>query len=92
MPKNMGFEECKLVNKDPLFTTQPAPKEPTQKESITDIEALPKKNAERKKYLKVANVLKEPVSVTKISKRILDLVVSLTVGELLASAPRVGKQ
>ena len=39
----------------------------------------------------MANVLRESVGVTKITKRILDLEVSLTVGELLASAPGIEK-
>ena len=59
---------------------------------MKDADALPKKNAERKKHLKVANVLKKSIGVTKITKRILDLDISLTVGELLASAPGVEKQ
>ncbi len=59
---------------------------------MKDADALLKKNAERKKHLKVANVLKKSVGVTKITKRILDLDISLTVGELLASAPGVEKQ
>lgn len=40
----------------------------------------------------MVNVLKESVRATTITKRILDLGVSLTVGELLASAPAVEKQ
>ncbi len=40
----------------------------------------------------MANVLKESVGVTKTTKRILDLDVSLTVSELLASASGVEKQ
>ena len=51
-----------------------------------------KKMVERKKHLQVVNVLKETVGATTITKRILDLGVNLTVGELLASAPAVEKQ
>ncbi len=46
----MRFGEYKAVNKDPSFTTQQAPTEPTQEESMIDAEALRKKNAERKKH------------------------------------------
>ena len=87
----MCFGKWKPVNEDLSSTTQPAPTEPTQEESITDLEALPKKNLERKKHLKVTNVLKESVGITKITKRILDLDVSLTVGELLTSASGLEK-
>ena len=46
----------------------------------------------RNGYNQKSIVLKEPVGATKITKRILGLGVSLTVGELLASAPGVEKQ
>ncbi len=90
--KNMRFGKWKPVSEDRPSTTQPAPTEPTQEESMTGSEALPKKNAERKKHLKVKTVLKESVGVTKITKRILDLDISWTIGELLASASGVEKQ
>ncbi len=54
--------------------------------------AFGKKDVEQKIYPRVVNVLKESVGATTITKRILDLGVSLTVGELLASAPVVEKQ
>ncbi len=38
------------------------------------------KSVERKKYPRVVNILKESVRATAITKRILDLGVSLTVG------------
>ena len=50
---------------------------------------LPRKNAERKKNIRVVNVLKESGGSTTITKRILDLGVNFTIGELLASAPAV---
>ncbi len=60
---------------------------------MPDAEASePKKVVERKKHPRVVNMLKESVSATTITKRILDLGVNLTVGELLASAPAVEKQ
>lgn len=50
-------------------------------------EPVVRKNIERKKYPRVVGVLKESAGATMITKRILDLGVNLTVGELLASAP-----
>lgn len=47
---------------------------------------------EKKKYLRVVNVLKESISVTTIIKRILDLGINLIVGELLTLAPAIKKQ
>ena len=54
--------------------------------------AIGKKNVKKKIYPSVVNVLKEFVGATTITKRILDLGVSFTVGELLASALAVKKQ
>lgn len=51
LPKNMRFGEQKPVNKDPHFTTQQVSKKLTQEESMTDAEALPKKNAESRNHL-----------------------------------------
>lgn len=51
-----------------------------------------KKSVEKKRHLRIVNVLKESVRAIAITKRILSLEVSLTVGELLASAPAVKKQ
>ncbi len=50
---------------------------------------MAKISIESKKYPRVVNVLKESVGATTITKRILDLGVSFTVGELLVSAPTV---
>ena len=51
-----------------------------------------KKIIERKKYSQFVNVLKKFVGVITITKRSLDLGVSLIIGELLVSAPTVEKQ
>ena len=59
---------------------------------MPDAEAgKPQKMVEKKKYLRVINVLKKSVGTTTITKRILDLDVNLTVDELLASAPGIEK-
>ncbi len=59
---------------------------------MPDAEASePKKSIEMKKHLRVVNMLKESIGATTITKRILDLGVNLTVGELLASALAVEK-
>ncbi len=47
---------------------------------------------EKKKHLRVVNILKEYVGATTITKRIRHLGVNLTVGEFLASAPAFVKQ
>lgn len=52
----------------------------------------PKKTVKRKKHLRVVNILKKSVGAMTIIKRILDLRVNLTIGQLLASAPAVEKQ
>ena len=64
----------------------------TPEETMTDVDSVAKKGLERKRHPRVVNVLKELVGATTITKRILDLGVSLTVGELLVSAPAVEKQ
>lgn len=51
----------------------------------------PKKAIEKKKHLRVVNVLKKSVGAKTITKRILNLEMNLTVGKLLASAPAVEK-
>lgn len=51
-----------------------------------------KKTIERKKHLRVNNVLKESIRATTITKNILDLKLNLTIGELLISAPAIEKQ
>lgn len=53
---------------------------------------MPRNNVERKKNPRVVNVLKESGGTTTIIKRILDLGVNFTIGELLASATAVEKQ
>ena len=60
---------------------------------MLDVEVSTKKNLECKWYPRVVNVLKdESVGATTITKRILDLEVNLTIGELLTSTPAVEKQ
>lgn len=59
---------------------------------MTDFEAIVKKNFERKRHPRVVGVLKESVGATMITKRILNLRVNLTIGEILASAPAMEKQ
>lgn len=51
-----------------------------------------KKSIKRKKHPRVVNVLKQSVGATTITKRIRDLGINLTVGELLASALGVEKR
>lgn len=64
----------------------------SQEAAMPDVEADEhKKTIGRKKHLRVVNVLKESIGVTTITKRILDLGVNLTVGELLVSAPAIEK-
>ena len=53
---------------------------------------IAKKSVEKKRYPRVVNVLKDFVEATTSTKRILDLGVSLIVGELLAFAPAIEKQ
>lgn len=53
---------------------------------------MPRNNVERKKNPRVVNVLKESGGTTTIIKRILDLGVNFTIGELFASATAVEKQ
>ena len=92
MPKNVRFGEWRPVEN---ALPPPAPasvQKPSQEEVMTDSEPTVKKNVERKKHPRVVGVLKETVGATMITKRILDLGVNLTVGELLASAPAVEKQ
>lgn len=52
----------------------------------------PRKTVERKKNPQVINILKESLSATTINMRILELVVNLTIGKLLASALAIEKQ
>ena len=92
-PKNVRFGEWEPIRDSPvpapLFATPPV----TSETAMSDADmATTKKSVERKRYPRVVNVLKEFVGATTITKRILDLRVSLTVGELLASTPAVEKQ
>lgn len=59
---------------------------------MTDSELVGKKNIELKKHPRVVGVLKKSVGATIITKRILDLGINLTIGELLAFALAVEKQ
>lgn len=77
----------------PLTSTLVSASRLCQKVGITDIEAdEPRKIVERKKYWRVVNVLKESIRATTITKRILDLGVSLTGGEFLASGATIKKK
>ena len=64
----------------------------TLEETMTDVDSVTKKTLEHKRHPRGINILKKLVGATIITKCILDLGVSLTVGELLASAPAVEKQ
>ena len=95
-PKNVRFGEWEPVRDTSMPAPTPAPaliSSPSQEAAMPDAETgEPKRTIERKKHPRVVNVLKESVGATTITKRILDLGVNLTVGELLASAPAVEKQ
>lgn len=52
----------------------------------------PKKTVEKKKHPWVVNILKKFIGGMTITKRILDLKLNLTIGELLVLAPVVKKQ
>ncbi|MCJ1347605.1 hypothetical protein MMC31_005833, partial [Peltigera leucophlebia] len=92
-PKNVRFGEWEPVKDSSLPDPTPTVPSSTQEEVMPDVEGTTaKKPVERKKHPRVVNVLKESAGPTNITKRILDLGVSLTVGELLASAPAVEKQ
>ena len=94
--KNIRFGEWEPVRDTPapasISVSAPIPS-PSQEAAMPDAEASePRKTVERKKHPRVVNVLKESMGATAITKRILDLGVNLTVGELLASAPAIEKQ
>lgn len=59
---------------------------------MLDVDPVTEKGLERKRHPRAVTVLKESMGATKITKRILGFRVSLTLGELLASAPVVEKQ
>ena len=91
-PKNMRFGKLEPVQDSSLPSPISGPFL-SQEAAMPDLEVTdPKKQVERRKHVRVVNVLKESVGATIITKRILDLGVNLTVGELLASAPAVKKQ
>ncbi len=94
--KNLRFGEWEPVRDTSLPTPTPtsaSTPNPSQEATMPDAKAgEPKKTVDRKKYLRVVNMLKESVGVITITKRILDLRVNLTIGELLASTPAVEKQ
>ena len=92
-PKNVRFGKWEPVKDsslpDPIATIPST----TQEETMPDAESTTaKKTVERKKHPRVVNILKESVGTTTFTKRILDLGVNLTIGELLASVPAVEKQ
>ena len=92
-PKNVRFGEWEPVKDSSLPDPTVTVPSTTQEEAMPDAEGTTvKKTVKRKKHPRVVNVLKESVGATTITKRILDLGVNLTVGELLASAPAVEKQ
>ncbi|MCJ1349183.1 hypothetical protein MMC31_007419 [Peltigera leucophlebia] len=91
-PKNIRFGAYEPEKGAPI-PPSPAPIETsTPEEAMLDVDPVTKKSLERKKQPRVVHVLKESVGATTITKRIIALGVSLTVGELLASAPAVEKQ
>ena len=91
-PKNVRFGKWEPVQES-SFPVPTSALVPSQEAAMPDAEATePKKQVEKKKHPRVVNVLKESVGVTTITERILDLGVSLTVSESLASAPTVEKQ
>lgn len=56
---------------------------------MLDVDPVTEKGLERKRHPRAVTVLKESIGATKITKCILGFRVSLTLGELLASAPVV---
>ena len=92
-PKNIRFGEWEPVKDSSLPNSTATVLFTAQEKTMPDVEGTTaKKTVERKKHPRIVNILKESVGATTITKRILDLGVNLTVGELLASAPAVEKQ
>ena len=93
---NLGFGEWESVKDTSLPVSTPtltSTPNPSQEAVMPDaVTGEPKKTVERKKHLRVVNVLKKSVGFTTITKRILDLGLNLTVSELLALALAVEKQ
>ena len=91
--KNVRFGEWEPVRDTSVPTPTPAlvsAPNPFQKAAMLNAEVgEPRRAVERKEHPRVVNVLKESVGATTITKRILDLGVNLTVGELLASVQAV---
>ena len=75
-----------------LFSPIATPSAASETAMLDSDTTTAKKSAEKKKHPRIVNVLKKSVGVFTITKRILDLRVNLTVGELLASAPAVEEQ
>ena len=93
-PKNVCFGEWESVRESsaPASAIPASSVAPETAMPDADNASTTRKSVEKRKHPRVVNVLKESVGATTITKRILDLGVSLTVGELLASAPAVEKQ
>ncbi len=92
-PKNVRFVKWEPVRKNPVLSSPIATLSTAPETAMLDADtATVKKSGERKKHPQVVNVLKESVGATTITKRILDLGVNVTVGELLTSALTVEKQ
>ena len=90
--KNIRFGSYEPAKEAPIPPLPTPIDRATPEETMTDVDSVAKKDLERKRHPRVVNVLKESVGATTITKRILDLGVSLTLEELLASAPAVEKQ
>ena len=92
-PKNVWFGEWEPVREKsvPVLSTITLSTIPETAMLDADM-VIAKKSIERKKHLRVVNVLKESVKTTTITKRILNLGVNFIVSELLASVLAVEKQ
>ena len=92
-PKNVQFGEWEPVRKSLVPTPLLATLSVVLEKAMPNVDtATIKQSIEKKRHLRVVNVLKESIGATTITKQILDLGVSLTVGKLLASVPVVKKQ
>ena len=93
-PKNVRFGEWESVRENSVPTSAILASSVAPETAMPDVDNAntTRKSVEKNKHPQVVNVLKECVGVTIITKRILDVGVSLTVGELLASAQAVKKQ
>ena len=90
--KNVWFDKWEPIKENfaptsPIITSSTAPKT-----AMSDADtAISKKNIKRKRHPQVVNILKESMAARTITKQILDLEVSLTIGKLLAFALAVEK-